>query len=917
MDSSSLHGSSMDLSAPWECIKCRNVGLNWNTARIHLYARHNITEIQAVVKSLRVSSASAVFVYKHVAAILAEEVCNREWTGIDECSVQSSRESLILAKEAYDSEWIDLSDNAIQESALVLAEEVYEHGWVEVEECAIQKICDVLEGLRVTEPQREDRFAVNYLTHASQRRNSLQKLVRKYCRDESKVSFAQDLDDGHLITVFHSLGDPQRDMLTGFRDRQAVDMLSLVDTILNRASGDLHLGECVGEHRKTLEKSLRHVLVRLCERSLRFPAQWILSNATHDGNVVALKVPRLLSRDDDHETAKNLKAVYREVALMRSTNHTRICPVLGVDLELSTRRPVLVLPWTANGNVGQYLQYSWWCQADAIRMIFQIVEGLEYLHDEAGIVHGDLHPGNILLDGAGDVRLTDFGRGNLSDAGQSRSTAQTGAIRYMAPEVLFPDSYKLSQVRHTPPSDMYSFGQLAWQIYTRQMPFPRLEHGFEVLIARLRGECPESQASDRYVFPSLWNVMTACWHCQPLDRISASEACQQLYTLMQPPSKTDWRAIVYSDSQNYQKLIPKLIRNESSIECLIRTMQESQSELLQLRGHAAIKILDILDLILNPTLPVYNNDMLSGNSSLRRSVLHIFVQLCVASERQPSKLWLRTRIEVDFDYGSYAGGSHTYTSKGMSAGMAVAVCTPRVLSIGSLQWYYPRTDHKAIALLRGLRHAHIISIIGVQYRHTKPQGPLVNPRTNMVFPWMANGNVEEYLTAVRWSASTTMRLNSQVIAGLSYLHEMNVVHGNLNPDNILVDSSGHIKLCGFSYANFADSPTTVDTEYFGHVSTRFSAPEKLHPDFCPVKNMPASDIYSLGRTAWRIYSGRLPFPKISSDIEAALHVIVGGVQDRSDSEGYIPDTLWSLMERCWQFEPSLRPSISECLATCS
>ena len=56
----------------------------------------------------------------------------------------------------------------------------------------------------------------------------------------------------------------------------------------------------------------------------------------------------------------------------------------------------------------------------------------------------------------------------------------------------------------------------------------------------------------------------------------------------------------------------------------------------------------------------------------------------------------------------------------------------------------------------------------------------------------------------------------ELICALDYIHKLNHTHNNLNPDNILFDDDGHIKLVGFSMVD------QVNTEEY-----RFTAPENF------------------------------------------------------------------------------------------
>ena len=84
--------------------------------------------------------------------------------------------------------------------------------------------------------------------------------------------------------------------------------------------------------------------------------------------------------------------------------------------------------------------------------------GLAYLHSE-GIVHGDLHGGNILVDNDGHIRLTDFGLALIYDAtAYSYSSIHGGgAVRWKAPELIDPEECGADSARPTYKSDVYSY----------------------------------------------------------------------------------------------------------------------------------------------------------------------------------------------------------------------------------------------------------------------------------------------------------------------------------------------------------------------------------------------------------------------------------------------------------------------------
>ena len=104
--------------------------------------------------------------------------------------------------------------------------------------------------------------------------------------------------------------------------------------------------------------------------------------------------------------------------------------------------------------------------AEAVRLVCQLLDGLAAVH-AAGIVHRDVKPENMLLDGAAvpRVRLTDFGVARLSyGASLTKISSIIGTPEYMAPEVADHDSA-------APSADLYSAGIVLYEMLAGRTPF--------------------------------------------------------------------------------------------------------------------------------------------------------------------------------------------------------------------------------------------------------------------------------------------------------------------------------------------------------------------------------------------------------------------------------------------------------------
>src|SRR5213080_2820381 len=103
----------------------------------------------------------------------------------------------------------------------------------------------------------------------------------------------------------------------------------------------------------------------------------------------------------------------------------------------------------------------------AAELIAKIARTIQYAH-EHGILHRDIKPGNILLDGKGEPHLTDFGLARLveTESTMTRTLDVLGTPSYMAPEQAMGNNAAVSSV-----TDIYGLGAVLYQLLTGQPPF--------------------------------------------------------------------------------------------------------------------------------------------------------------------------------------------------------------------------------------------------------------------------------------------------------------------------------------------------------------------------------------------------------------------------------------------------------------
>jgi serine/threonine protein kinase len=178
-----------------------------------------------------------------------------------------------------------------------------------------------------------------------------------------------------------------------------------------------------------------------------------------DGAEVALK----LLRPERAQEAELRARFLREARLARGIASPHVVPIL--ELGESAGLTYLVMPFYPRGSLALRLQAVERLTLDkTVELAAQLGRGLDALH-EHGVLHRDVKPSNVLLDGAGAAALADFGLARAADSTRlTRDGQLLGTPHYLAPELI-------EGLEATAASDLYALGCLLYECLVGETPF--------------------------------------------------------------------------------------------------------------------------------------------------------------------------------------------------------------------------------------------------------------------------------------------------------------------------------------------------------------------------------------------------------------------------------------------------------------
>lgn len=224
-------------------------------------------------------------------------------------------------------------------------------------------------------------------------------------------------------------------------------------------------------------------------------------------------------RPDLMPSGSMMERFRREAQFVSQLDHRNILPVIFTGKEAGL--VYYAMPRVRGPSLRERLDAEKRLPVEEARRIFrEIAAGLGHAH-EREVIHRDVKPANIMLDGGKTVRIVDFGIAKAISSGTGGLTATgeiIGSAEYMSPE----QASGKRDIDHR--SDIYALGIVGYEMLSGEPPF-RGTSFHDVMVKHIADPAPDPRELRPDVPPALARALLRCLAKEPRERwASAREA---------------------------------------------------------------------------------------------------------------------------------------------------------------------------------------------------------------------------------------------------------------------------------------------------------------------------------------------------------------------------------------------------------
>jgi serine/threonine protein kinase len=169
--------------------------------------------------------------------------------------------------------------------------------------------------------------------------------------------------------------------------------------------------------------------------------------------------------------------------------------------------------------------------------------------------------------------------------------------------------------------------------------------------------------------------------------------------------------------------------------------------------------------------------------------------------------------------------------------------------------------------IAGLNHPNICTV----YEIDEHEGSVF-----MVMERLEGANLKQHMARQVLATREVVAIALQITHALEAAHAAGIVHRDIKPGNIVVSSTGQVKVLDFGLARRFMTPDTGEQVFGGSTvigrplgTSNYMAPERIQQDMPPD---PRSDLFSLGVVIYQMATGKLPFAG-ESPIETVTNIL--------------------------------------------
>jgi hypothetical protein len=233
----------------------------------------------------------------------------------------------------------------------------------------------------------------------------------------------------------------------------------------------------------------------------------------------------------DAETAQHYSAQFaREAQAAGRLNHPHIVQVHDFAEEGDVA--YLVMEYIQGRELRSFFEAKEsFAPAEAVRIMGELLDALDFAH-EAGVIHRDVKPANVMLDAQRRVKLADFGVARIQDSDRSAAGTMVGTPAFMSPE-------QIQGLKIDRRTDIFSAGTLLYQLLTGEQPFTG-QGAWTVAKKIMQDEPPQPSSVVKSISPAFDAVVGKALAKNPAQRYARArdfaEALRAALAPGQPPA---------------------------------------------------------------------------------------------------------------------------------------------------------------------------------------------------------------------------------------------------------------------------------------------------------------------------------------------------------------------------------------------